>query len=130
MNSGLVLPPRIAPYQVVIVPIGKDNWRETVLPRAKQIQAELVAAGLRVTLDDRDERPGWKFSEWEMRGVPLRIELGPRDLAAGSVVLARRTGGKKETLPIAGLGTRIVSEIARRTRLNARPASGRLSSAM
>src|SRR4029077_17771270 len=63
-DSGVVLPPRIAPYQVVTVPIGRDNWRETVLPRAQEIRPELAAAGLRVTLDEREERPGWKFSEW------------------------------------------------------------------
>src|SRR5206468_1349789 len=94
-DSGLVLPPRVAPYQVVIVPIGRDNWREAVLPRAKEIQADLVAAGLRVTLDERDERPGWKFSEWEMRGVPLRIEIGPRDIEKSQVLTARRDTRQK-----------------------------------
>src|SRR3954465_3492761 len=68
-DSGLILPPRVAPYQVVIVPIQRDNWRETVLPTAQAIRQQLVDAGVRVTLDERDERPGWKFSEWEMRGV-------------------------------------------------------------
>ena len=78
-DSGLVLPPAIAPYQVVIVPIGRDNWRETVLPRAQRDPgAAASAAGIRVTLDERDERPGWKFSEWELRGVPLRLEIGRR----------------------------------------------------
>src|SRR5512142_407731 len=89
-DSGLVLPPRIAPYQVAIVPIGRDNWRETVLPKAQEIQQHLRAAGLRVTLDERDERPGWKFSEWEMRGVPLRIEIGPKDIEKAQVLVARR----------------------------------------
>src|SRR5207237_5034716 len=86
-DSGLVLPPKIAPYQVVIVPIGREKWRETVLPKAQQIQQQLRGAGIRVTLDERDERPGWKFSEWELRGVPLRVELGPKDIekAAGPV---------------------------------------------
>jgi prolyl-tRNA synthetase len=106
-DSGLVLPPRIAPYQVVIVPIGKDNWRETVLPRAKEIQAELVAAGIRVTLDDREERPGWKFSEWEMRGVPLRIELGPKDIEKSQVFSARRDTREKAGLPMAELTVRV-----------------------
>src|SRR5581483_8785345 len=59
-DSGLVLPPRVAPYQVVIVPIGRDNWRETVLPKAQEIRQQLMNAGIRVTLDERDERPGWK----------------------------------------------------------------------
>jgi prolyl-tRNA synthetase len=106
-DSGLVLPPAIAPYQVVIVPIGRENWRETVLPRAKEIQAELVAAGMRVTIDERDERPGWKFSEWEMRGVPVRVEIGPKDIEKSAVLVARRDTRQKESLPMAGLAARL-----------------------
>jgi prolyl-tRNA synthetase len=106
-DSGLVLPPRIAPFQVVIVPIGKDNWRETVLPRAKEIQAALVAAGIRVTLDEREERPGWKFSEWEMRGVPLRIEIGPKDIEKAQVFTARRDTREKAGVPMDGLAARV-----------------------
>ena len=106
-DSGLVLPPRVAPYQVVIVPIGRDNWRETVLPRAKEIQAELVMAGIRVTLDERDERPGWKFSEWEMRGVPLRVEIGPKDIEKSAVLVARRDTREKQSLPMDGLVGRL-----------------------
>jgi prolyl-tRNA synthetase len=102
-DSGLVLPPRIAPYQVVIVPIGRDNWRETVLPKAKEIQAELVAAGIRVTLDERDERPGWKFSEWELRGVPLRVEIGPKDIEKSAVLVARRDTREKQSVAMDGL---------------------------
>jgi prolyl-tRNA synthetase len=97
-DSGLVLPPRIAPFQVVIVPIGRDNWRETVLPRAREIQAELIAAGIRVTLDDREERPGWKFAEWELRGVPLRLEIGPKDIEKSAVLVARRDTREKQSL--------------------------------
>jgi prolyl-tRNA synthetase len=106
-DSGLVLPPRVAPYQVVIVPIGRDNWRETVLPRAKEIQDTLVAAGFRVTLDERDERPGWKFSEWEMRGVPLRIEIGPKDIEKSQVLTARRDTREKAGVPMDGLAARV-----------------------
>src|SRR5437870_9673188 len=106
-DSGLVLPPRVAPYQVVIVPIGRENWRETVLPRAKEIQAELVAAGMRVTLDERDERPGWKFAEWELRGVPLRVEIGPKDIEKSAVLVARRDTREKQSLAMDGLATRI-----------------------
>ena len=106
-DSGLVLPPRVAPYQVVIVPIGRDNWRETVLPRAKEIQDTLVAAGIRVTLDERDERPGWKFSEWEMRGVPLRIEIGPKDIEKSQVLAARRDTREKAGVPMDGLAARV-----------------------
>ena len=106
-DSGLVLPPRIAPFQVVIVPIGRDNWRETVLPRAKEIQDTLVAAGFRVTLDARDERPGWKFSEWEMRGVPLRVEIGPKDIEKSQVLTARRDTREKAGVPMDGLAARV-----------------------
>jgi prolyl-tRNA synthetase len=106
-DSGLVLPPALAPYQVVIVPIGRDNWRETVLPRALEIKAELVNAGIRVTLDDRDERPGWKFAEWELRGVPLRLEIGPKDIEKSQVVLARRDTREKAGVAMDGLVDRV-----------------------
>ena len=106
-DSGLVLPPAVAPYQVVIVPIGRDNWRETVLPKALEIQQLLVDAGVRVTLDERDERPGWKFSEWEMRGVPLRLEIGPKDIEKGQVMLARRDTREKAGVPIDGLAAHV-----------------------
>jgi len=99
-DSGLILPPLIAPYQVVIVPIGRENWREAVLPRAKEIEQELAAAGVRVTLDARDERPGWKFSEWELRGVPLRLEIGPKDIDKGQVLIARRDTREKINTPM------------------------------
>ena len=102
-DSGLVLPPRIAPFQVVIVPIGRDNWRETVLPRALEIQRELAAAGIRVTLDQREERPGWKFAEWELRGVPLRVEIGPKDIEKSAVLVARRDTREKQSIPMDGL---------------------------
>ncbi len=107
-DSGLVLPPRIAPYQVVIVPIGRDNWRETVLPKAKEIQAELAAAGIRVTLDERDERPGWKFSEWELRGVPLRVEIGPKDIEKSAVLVARRDTREKQSVAMDGLAATLL----------------------
>ena len=104
-DGGLILPPRIAPYQVVIVPIPRGNWRETVLPKAQAIRDELVARGIRVMLDDRDSQtPGWKFNEWELRGVPLRLEIGPRDLEKSQVVLARRDTREKSFVPMDGLG--------------------------
>ena len=106
-DSGLILPPRVAPYQVVIVPIGRDNWRETVLPKAQEIQQQLRSAGIRVTLDERDERPGWKFSEWELRGVPLRVEIGPKDIEKSAVLVARRDTREKQSLAMDGLATRI-----------------------
>ena len=106
-DSGLVLPPALAPYQVVIVPIGRENWRETVLPRAQEIQRELTAAGIRVTLDARDERPGWKFSEWELRGVPLRLEIGPKDIEKSQVLVARRDTREKIGVPMDELVPRV-----------------------
>src|SRR5437899_10956614 len=102
-DSGLILPPRVAPYHVVIVPIGRDNWRETVLPKAQEIQQQLRSAGIRVTLDERDERPGWKFSEWEMRGVPLRVEIGPKDIEKSAVLVARRDTREKQSVSMDGL---------------------------
>src|SRR5262245_3254385 len=102
-DSGLVLPPKIAPYQVVIIPIGRDNWREAVLPKAQEIQQQLQAAGIRVTLDEREERPGWKFAEWEMRGVPLRLEIGPKDIEKSQVLLARRDTREKDGVAMNGL---------------------------
>ena len=107
-DSGLVLPPRVAPYQVVIVPIPRGNWQETVLPKAREIQQQLVAAGVRVTLDDRDVyTPGWKFAEWELRGVPLRLEIGPKDLEKSQVLVARRDTREKLGVPMDGLVGRI-----------------------
>src|SRR5215212_6154846 len=108
-DSGLVLPPNVAPYQVVIVPIGRDNWRETVLPKAQEIQRELQAAGIRVTLDEREERPGWKFAEWELRGVPLRVEIGPKDIEKSAVLVARRDTREKQSLPMENLGEQLRS---------------------
>jgi prolyl-tRNA synthetase len=106
-DSGLVLPPNIAPHQVVIVPIGRDNWREAVLPKALELQAQLRAAGLRVTLDERDERPGWKFAEWELRGVPLRVEIGPKDIEKSAVLVARRDTREKQSVAMDGLAARL-----------------------
>jgi prolyl-tRNA synthetase len=101
-DSGLILPPRVAPHQVVIVPIQRGNWQETVLPKAKEIQAQLAAQGIRVMLDARDEyTPGWKFAEWEMRGVPLRLEIGPKDIEKSQVLLVRRDLRANNKLPTA-----------------------------
>jgi prolyl-tRNA synthetase len=103
-DNGLILPPKVAPYQVVIVPIPKGNWQETVLPKCREIADALRAAGIRVMLDDRDAyTPGWKYAEWELRGVPLRIEVGPRDLEKNQVFSARRDIKAKAALPIDGL---------------------------
>jgi prolyl-tRNA synthetase len=108
-DRGLVCPPLLAQYQVVIVPIYKSaEERATVLEASERLRKELIAYGIRIHLDAREGmKPGAKYYEWEGRGVPLRIEVGPRDVAAGSVVLARRTGGKKETIPLTGIVNRL-----------------------
>jgi prolyl-tRNA synthetase len=95
-DRGLVLPPRLAPIQVVIVPILSKKDGARVLESVEELAAELKG-DLRVKLDDREEySPGWKYNDWEMRGVPVRIEVGPRDLDKGQVVLVRRDTGEKE----------------------------------
>jgi prolyl-tRNA synthetase len=101
-DSGLRLPPEVAPVQVVIVPIYRsDDEAAAVLPVARALSASLAGDGIRSRVDDRDQhRPGFKFSEWELKGVPVRIEIGPRDVEAGQVVLVTRTSGEKRTLPV------------------------------
>lgn len=107
-DSGLILPPRIAPYQVVVVPIPRGNWRESVLPLATEVTRELTDSDVRVMLDDREVyTPGWKFSEWEMRGVPLRMEIGPKDIEKSQVILVRRDTREKIPTPMDGLVSRV-----------------------
>ncbi len=107
-DSGLVLPPAVAPHQVVIIPIPRGNWKETVLPTCEAIRKELTAAGVRVKLDDSEENsPGWKYAEWELRGVPLRLEIGPKDIEKGTVFSARRDTREKAALPMADLSTTV-----------------------
>jgi prolyl-tRNA synthetase len=107
-DSGLILPPKIAPYQVVIVPIPRGNWKDTVLPKCYEIRDQLTAAGIRVKLDaDESQTPGWKFAEYEMRGVPLRLEIGPKDIEKSAVFAARRDTRTKTSLPMAGLADTI-----------------------
>lgn len=107
-NSGLVLPPRIAPTQVMVIPIRQQQ--EGVLDKAAEIKAALRASGLRAKLDDSEKSPGWKFSEQEMRGIPVRIELGPKDIEAGQAVIVRRDTREKVVAPIAELAQK-VSEV-------------------
>jgi prolyl-tRNA synthetase len=112
-DSGLVLPPNIAPYQVVIIPIPRGNWKETVLPTAEAVRDELVAKGVRVKLDDSEENsPGWKYAEWELRGVPLRLEIGPKDIEKGQVFSARRDTRAKAAIALGDLGTRVPQLLA------------------
>jgi len=114
-DAGLRLPPAVAPVQVAIVPIYRsDEERASVLEVAEKLRADLVATGIRVRLDDREQhRPGYKFADWELKGVPVRIELGPRDVAANQVVLASRLGGDKEIVATgevaAGMAERLAS---------------------
>jgi prolyl-tRNA synthetase len=110
-DSGLRLPPRIAPIQAVIVPISVGNWKEEVLPIAEKLKGELSKSGVRVELDQREEfTPGWKFSDWEMRGVPLRIEIGPKDIKKNQVICVRRDSGHKNPVALDSLKTEL-SEI-------------------
>ncbi|HKW88677.1 MAG TPA: proline--tRNA ligase [Candidatus Acidoferrales bacterium] len=118
-DQGLILPPRLAPYQAVIVPIFKsDDEKRAVFEAARKMSKELIAAEIRVKIDERDGMsPGFKFNDWEMRGVPLRIELGPKDVASGNCVLARRDRPGKEgktTVPqqgIAPVAAKLLGEI-------------------
>ncbi len=99
--KGLVVPPRVAPLQVVIVPILFDATRELVLQEAERVRRALVEVGVSVKLDDRDKyTPGWKYNEWEMKGVPLRIEIGPKDVEKKQVVMVRRDIGQKQFVAI------------------------------
>ena len=107
-DSGLILPPRVAPTQVILVPIPRGDWKETVLPKAQEIAATLRDVGVRIEIDAREEyKPGWKFSEWEMRGVPLRLEIGPKDIEQSQVVLVRRDTREKIPTPMQGLSTQV-----------------------
>ena len=98
-DMGLILPPKIAPTQVIIVPV-KDNESGSVLGKANSICSELKSQGIRAEVDDRDFiNPGSKFYEWERKGVPIRLEIGPRDMESSQVVLAQRIDGEKKILP-------------------------------
>lgn len=104
-DRGLALPPKIAPIQVVIVPILRKDV-EAVKNKAQEIASQLKSCGIRVKIDDREGMtPGWKFNEYEMRGVPIRIELGPKDIEKNQFVLARRDTGNKEFLPLENLSS-------------------------
>jgi prolyl-tRNA synthetase len=105
-DAGLKLPPRVAPVQIVVIPITFEKTKAEVLAAAAELAEELRAAGFRLRLDDRDEyTPGWKFNEWELRGVPLRLELGPKDLQKGVVTAVRRDTREKTAVPRAEIGS-------------------------
>jgi prolyl-tRNA synthetase len=103
-DRGLVMPPKVAPTQVVMIPIGPPKTREVVIGKTDELYAQLKAAGIRVRVDDRaDVSPGWKFNEYEMRGIPVRLELGPRDLENGQCVLVSRVSGEKKSVALDNL---------------------------
>ena len=112
-DKGLVLPPKVAPIQVVIIPIyhSKED-KENVLEKACQIKDSLSNNDIRVHLDDREQlTPGFKFNDWEMKGIPIRIEIGPKDIAKNQIVLARRHNQTKISLDIDGLTEKTLSEL-------------------
>ena len=113
-DEGLVIPPKLAPIHVVLVPIyRKDEERDAVISKMDEIAASLKAVGLKVKVDDRDtHKPGYKFAEWEQKGIPVRLALGPRDLAQNSIELARRDLKTKEVVSMDGLETRIKEMLA------------------
>ena len=97
-NNGLVLPPAVAPVQVVVVPIAQH--KEGVLEKASELYNKLKASGIRVKMDDSENSPGWKFAQYEMKGVPIRIELGPKDIENGQCVVVTRYNGEKQTVAL------------------------------
>lgn len=102
-DNGLVLPPAVAPIQAVIIPVAQH--KEGVLEKANELKDRLAAAGLRVKLDDSENSPGWKFAEYEMKGVPIRVEIGPKDIEAGQCVIASRWNGEKTVVALGDLET-------------------------
>ncbi len=100
-NNGLVLPPRIAPTQVIVIPVAQH--KEGVIEANTAVMDRLKAAGFRVKMDDSDHAPGWKFAEYEMKGVPLRLELGPKDIEKNQCVLVRRDSGEKTFVSLDGI---------------------------
>jgi len=112
-DKGLVLPPKVAPIQVVIIPIyhSKED-KENVLQKACKIKDSLSNNDIRVHLDDREQlTPGFKFNDWEMKGIPIRIEIGPKDIAKNQIVLARRHNQTKISLDMYGLTEKTLSEL-------------------
>lgn len=107
-DKGLVLPPSLSPEDAVIIPIYRNDTKAAVTAFAEKLQNELRAAGFKIVLDiDDSSSPGWKFAEWEMRGTPVRIEIGPRDMQAGQVVMVRRDTGEKLFVPVGEAGARL-----------------------
>jgi prolyl-tRNA synthetase len=120
-DKGLILPPAVAPVQAVIVPITIGKRHDDVLAAAQKLESDLKAAGFRVKMDTRDMRPGAKYYWWELRGVPLRLELGPRDLDGGKVMAVKRTGEKSqiELATVSDGVTKMLGEITETIRAKA-----------
>ena len=108
-NNGLVLPPAIAPIQVIVLPVAQH--KPGVLEAANRLKERLLAAGLRVSLDDSDNSMGWKCAQYEMKGVPLRVEIGPRDMENGQCVLVRRNDGEKTVVALADLESAVSEQL-------------------
>ena len=108
-ERGLLLPPPVAPVQVAIVPIASQKGG--VIEACEELCAKLAKKGIRAYVDKRDNSPGWKFNEWEMKGVPLRLELGPRDIEAGQVMAFRRDTLEKTALPMDGIAAKVASTL-------------------
>ena len=104
-DNGLIMPPSVAPIQVILMPIAA-HADDNVMPRIEALAKHLESSGFRTRIDDRDLRPGSKHYDWEIKGVPIRLEIGPRDLASNQCTLSLRTGGKTE-VPIEGISTSI-----------------------
>ncbi len=108
-DNGLVLPPRVAPVQVIIIPIAAH--KPGVIEKAEELKTRLSAT-TRVKLDASDKSPGWRFAEWEMKGVPVRVEIGPKDIEANQCILARRDNGEKITVSLDDLETAVAELLA------------------
>ena len=108
-NNGLVLPPKIAPIQVIVLPVAMH--KAGVLEKASELKDRLVKAGLRVKLDDSDNSMGWKCAQYEMKGVPVRVEIGPRDIEAGQCVLVRRNDGEKTVVSLENLEAAVQEQL-------------------
>ena len=108
-NNGLVLPPKIAPVQVIVLPLAMH--KAGVLEKAEELKARLLKAGVRVKLDDSDNSMGWKCAQYEMKGVPVRVEIGPRDIEAGQCVLVRRNDGEKTVVSLEGLESAVAEQL-------------------
>jgi len=119
-DKGLILPPPAAPFQTVIIPIISKGNTDVIMKEAEKIKDMLISAGIRTKIDDRDERPGSKFFDWEIKGVPLRLELGMKDIENGVITFARRDNGEKGTISLGDAvpGVSMVLELIRENMFN------------